>query len=313
MAPVTRGDVVAAGERIAGVVRRTPVLHLDGSELGIVAPAAPVTLKLDVLQVTGSFKARGAASLLAAHPPTGAGVVAASGGNFGIAVAWAAERFGHRATIVTSANAPRAKLDPIRRLGAELVLVDGPYADAFAEAGRIVSVSGALAAHAYDDALVVAGQGTAAFELLEDAEVDTVLVAVGGGGLLAGTIAAVEGRDVRVVAVETRQTATLNAALAAGRPVDVQVGGVAASALGARRIGRHAWAVRDGVAASVLVDDDDVVEVVHRLWESARIVVEPGGATALAALVSGAYRPAEGERVSVVLCGANTDPASVSR
>lgn len=302
-------DVEAARRRIDGFLRRTPVLGLSAGELGLQIDT-PVFLKLDGQQVTGSFKARGAISLLTAAPVSDAGVVAASGGNFGLAIAWAARRLGIHATVITPASAPRAKLEPIRGYGADLVTVDGSYADALTEAGRRIAETGAIAAHAYDDPDVVAGQGSSIAELLEDAVVDTVLIACGGGGLLAGALAATEDSDVRVVAVETTTTATLHTALAVGHPVDVKVGGVAASALGARQIGSLMWAVRDRLAGSITVDDEAVRYAMRRLWESARLVAEPGGATALAALLSGAYRPSVGERVGVLLCGANTDPGA---
>ncbi|MFU8841144.1 MAG: serine/threonine dehydratase [Nitriliruptoraceae bacterium] len=301
-------EVVAAAGRLLGRLRHTPVLALDAELLGI---GQPVQLKLDVLQPTGSFKVRGATSLLTGSEVPDAGVVAASGGNFGLGIAWAAARLGVAATIVAPASAPAAKLAPIRALGATLRLVDGAYADALAVAEELLARTGALAAHAYDDRLVVAGQGTAALELLADAPVDTVLVACGGGGLLAGTVAAVEGR-ARVVAVETEGTPTLSAALDAGRPVDVEVGGLAASALGARRIGTHAWAVHDRLAGSLLVTDAEVAATQRWLWARTRLVAEPGGAVALAALLHGRYRPAPDERVGVLVCGANTDPATVA-
>lgn len=306
---VGAAEVEAARRRIDGFLRRTPVLGLGAGELGLQIDT-PIFLKLDGQQVTGSFKARGAISLLASAPVGDAGVIAASGGNFGVAIAWAAQRLGVRATVVTPASAPRAKLEPIRGYGADLVTVDGSYADAFTEARRRIAETGAIPAHAYDDPDVVAGQGSAVAEFLEDAPVDTVLIACGGGGLLAGALAATADSDVRVVAVETSTTATLHTALVNGRPVDVEVGGIAASALGARRIGSLMWAVRDRLADSLTVEDEAVRYAMRRLWEAARLVAEPGGATALAALLSGAYRPSAGERVGVLLCGANTDPGA---
>jgi threonine dehydratase len=307
--PVTREEVGSAARRIDGHVRRTPVLTLGGHELGL-HPDVVVQLKLDLLQPTGSFKVRGAVSLLTAVDVPETGVIAASGGNFGLAVAWAAARLGHRATIVVPASSPREKIDGIASLGAELRVVEGFYADALAEARRIGARTGALPAHAYDQRQVVAGQGTAVAELLEDEQPDTVLIACGGGGLLAGSIGAA-GPDVRVVAVETPGTAAMHAALAAGAPTDVEVSGLAASSLGARRIGGLAWAARDGLHAARLVSDDDVVAAQRALWSVARLVAEPGGAVAMAALTSQAYAPEPGERVAVLVCGANTDPGSV--
>jgi threonine dehydratase len=287
------------------------------TDLGVAAPAGdatvPLALKLDLLQPTGSFKVRGAVSLLRAVAVPDAGVVAASGGNFGLAVAYAASRLGHRADVFVPDSSPAEKLAPLRALGAQVHVVAGYYADALEAADAHVARTGALRAHAYDQREVVAGQGTVAIELTRDApDLDTVLVACGGGGLLAG-VAGWVGTDVHVVAVETEGTATLASALAAGGPVDVEVGGIAASALGARRIGAHAWAARDLVAEAIVVTDGEVVEAQRRLWEACRLAAEPGGATALAALTSGRLRVAAGRRVGVLVCGANTDPAGVVR
>jgi threonine dehydratase len=296
-------DVAAAADRIAGRVRRTPLLALEDGALGV---PGHVALKLDLLQPTGSFKVRGATNLLAAGPVPPAGVIAASGGNFGLAVAWAARELGHHATIVVPDSSPASKRDPLAALGATLEVVPGVYADALLRADELVAATGALRAHAYDHPLVVAGQGTAAAEVVADLPtVDTVVVAVGGGGLLAGTCAALRGRGVRVIAVETDGCPTLRAALDAGGPVDTEVGGVAVSALGARRLGDHAWAVRGEVHRALTVPDDSVVEAQARLWDACRLRAEPAGAAALAALSSGAYVPAADERVAVWVCGAN--------
>jgi threonine dehydratase len=306
----TRDDCLDAHARIRPYVRRTPTLMVAREDLGLSGGGAPVALKLDLLQPTGSFKVRGASALLTAVDVPAAGVVAASGGNFGLAIAYAARRLGLRATVVVPATSPAAKIDPIRRLGAEVVVVEGHYAQALAEAERRLAVDGGIGAHAYDQVEVVAGQGTAALELCADAALDTVIVACGGGGLLAGTIAAVD-EHVRVVAVETEHTATLHTALAAGEPVDVEVAGIAASALGARRIGSLAWAVQDRIAGSVLVTDEQVVAAQTALWQATRLITEPGGAAAFAALASGAYRAERDERIGILVCGANTDPGAV--
>jgi threonine dehydratase len=251
--------------------------------------------------------------LLTAVDVPAAGVVAASGGNFGLAIAFAARRLGHRASVFVPDSSPAEKIEPLRRLGADVHVVPGYYADALAAADDHVVTTGALRAHAYDQREVVAGQGTAALELLEDAPaLDTVLVACGGGGLLAG-VAGWVGEEVRVVAVETEGTPTFRAAVQSGHPVDVDVRGVAASSLGARRIGDHAWAARHLVADTILVRDEDVLEAQRRLWEAVRLVAEPGGAAALAALTSGHYRPSADERVGVLVCGANTHPGEVVR
>jgi threonine dehydratase len=312
--PVGRDEVAAAAGRIAGHVRRTPVLELARSDLGLGPPsagAAPLVLKLDLLQPTGSFKVRGATSLLTGVEVPPEGVVAASGGNFGLAIAYAARRLGHRASVFVPDSSPPEKIAPLRDLGADVHVVPGYYADALAAADDHVTTTGALRAHAYDQRQVVAGQGTAALELLADApDLDTVVVACGGGGLLAGVVAWV-GADVRVVAVETEGTPTLAAALRAGHPVDVEVSGIAASSLGARRLGDHAWSARSLVDAAIVVDDAAVVDAQRRLWAATRLVAEPGGATALAALTSGAYAPAPDERVGVLVCGANTHPGEV--
>ncbi|GGI06789.1 serine/threonine dehydratase [Egicoccus halophilus] len=308
MDPVTRPDVEAAARRVAGAVRRTPVLVLEPDALGL---PGPVAAKLDLLQPTGSFKVRGAASLLTGVEVPPAGVVAASGGNFGLAVAWAARRLGHPAAVFVPDTSPPAKLRPLAELGADVHVVPGYYADALAAADAHVAATGALRAHAYDQAEVVAGQGTATAELLEDVgDLDTLLVAVGGGGLIAGAAAWV-GDDVRLVGVETAGTPAMHAARRAGGPVDVEVGGLAASALGARRLGDHAWAAQRWIDDALLVTDKEVAAAQRRLWAAARLVAEPGGATALAALTSGRYRPAPGERVGLLVCGANTDPAEV--
>jgi threonine dehydratase len=303
--PLGPDDVAAAVDRIAGRVRRTPLLALEDGAFEV---PGRVALKLDVLQPTGSFKVRGATNLLAGADVPDAGVVAASGGNFGLAVAWAARLLGHRATIVVPDSSPSSKRAPLAELGADLEVVPGVYADALARADELVRATGALRAHAYDDRLVVAGQGTAAAEVLADLpDVDTLVVAVGGGGLLAGTCAAVRdaAHPVRVVAVETEGCPTLRAALDAGRPVDTEVGGIAVSALGARRLGDHAWAARHEVAEALAVTDAAVIDAQERLWSACRLRAEPAGAAALAALTSGAYRPAAGERVAVLVCGAN--------
>lgn len=294
-------------DRIAGHVRRTPLLALEDGAFAPVGSslAGRLHLKLDQLQPTGSFKVRGAASLLTGTPVPAAGVVAASGGNFGLAIAWAAQRLGHRATIVVPDSSPASKRDPLAALDAEVVTVSGTYAQALAAADERVAATGALRAHAYDHPLVVAGQGTLAVEVVADLPaLDTIVVAVGGGGLLAGVCAAVADR-IRVVGVETEGCPTLAAALAAEGPVDVEVGGLAVSALGARRLGEHAWAARHHLDVALTVPDAAVAAAQDALWQVARVRAEPAGAVALAALTSGAYVPAPDETVAVVVCGAN--------
>jgi threonine dehydratase len=312
---ITRDDVEAASRRIGTLVRRTPVTVLEPGDL---VPGVAVAVKLEQLQHTGSFKARGATNRVLAAAERGelgpAGVVAASGGNAGLAVAYAAARDGIPARVFVPATAPAVKVARLRELGADVVQVGNRYAEAYEAAVADAETTGALFCHAYDQPEVCAGQGTLALELVDQVEgpVDTVLVAVGGGGLMAGVAAALEGR-ARVVGVEPRTVPTFAAALEAGEPVDVEVSGVAADSLGATRLGAIAWDVarRTGVR-SVLVGDDDVVRARRLLWERHRLVVEHGAATVVAALVEGAYVPVDGERVAVVLCGANTSPADLT-
>ena len=308
-------DVAAAATRVHEHLRTTPLVEADPARF---APAAKVWLKLEQLQHTGSFKARGAFNRILTAAEEGqlteAGVVAASGGNAGLAVAHAAAQAGVPAQVYVPETAPAVKVTKLDKLGANVVRVGRKYADAYEAASQHATETGALFCHAYDQSEICAGQGTLGRELLEQTrgELDTVLLAVGGGGLMAGVAAALEG-NAKVVGVEPRTVPTLDTALAAGEPVDVEVSGVAADSLGASRLGEiaNAVAVRTGVE-SVLVEDDDVVAARALLWERYRLVVEHGTAAALAALLSGAYRPREGERVAVVLCGANTDPTDLA-
>ncbi|AXI76908.1 threonine/serine dehydratase [Peterkaempfera bronchialis] len=313
---LNRADVEEAAARISGHVRRTPVAVLEPEDAGVAV--GPSLFKLEMLQHSGSFKARGAFNRLLAAREAGAlpeaGVIAASGGNHGLAVGHAAARLGIQAEIFVPTTAPPVKLAALKATGAVVGLHGAEYAEAYGAAKERAAATGALFCHAYDQPEVCAGQGTTALELLEQAGpdgLDTVLVAVGGGGLLAGIAAAVDGR-ARVVAVEPEAIPTLHRALAAGGPVDVPVSGIAADALGARRLGglAHETAVRHGVR-SVLVPDAEIASARRALWERRRLLVEPAGAAALAALRCGAYRPEPGERVGVVLCGANTDPSDL--
>jgi threonine dehydratase len=285
-------------------VRVTPVLTLSGEDLGL-APF-PLTLKLELMQHAGSFKARGAFANLLRRPVPPAGVVAASGGNHGAAVAYAARRLGVRARIFVPTVSSPAKIARIRGYGADLVVGGERYADALAASEAWQRESGALAVHAYDQEETLLGQGTLALELEEQAALDTLLVAVGGGGLIGG-IAAWYAGGVRVVGVEPEAAPTLAEALKAGRPVDAPAGGLAADSLAPRRVGALMFPIAQAhVARVVLVSDDAIRAAQRRLWEAARVVAEPGGAAALAALVSGAYVPAPGERVGVVVSGGNT-------
>lgn len=306
----TRDDVEAAAERLGGRVRRTPAVVLDSGPFG-----SPVALKLELLQHTGSFKARGMLNrLLAADLPAGSRVVGASGGNAGLAVAYAARELDLVAHIVVPTTAPTVKVERLRSLGAAVVQEGAVYAEAYEVARAHADRTGAAFVHAYDQPEVAAGNGTLALELVEQVgPVDTVLVAVGGGGLAAGIAAALAGR-ARVVGVEPERCPTLHAALAAGGPVHVDVGGLAADSLGASRLGEVCWSVaaRTGMSA-VLVPDEAIARARGRLWAQLRVLAEYGGAAALAALLTGAYLPDPGERVAAVVCGGNTDPAGVLR
>lgn len=286
------------------------MVDLEPGALGV---PGRLTLKLELLQHTGSFKPRGAFNAMLAADVPDAGIVAASGGNFALAVAHAADELGHPAMIFVPEASPAAKVDRLRRSGAEVVVGGAFYDDALAAARERIAATGALELHAFDDPLVVAGQGTCGRELDRARPgLDTILVAVGGGGLCAG-IAAWYGDRARIVAVEPERCPSLAAAREAGRPAEVEVGGLAADSLGARRIGDHPWAVIEGsVDDSVLVSDEAIREAQRRLWAELRVAAEPGGAAALAALLSGVYVPGDGERVGVLVCGANLDPGDLS-
>jgi threonine dehydratase len=306
---VTRQDVLDAQRRIGGRVRRTPLLRPSGTDA--------VWLKCEWLQHCGVFKTRGAFNRQLAALESGeireAGIVVASGGNAGLAQAYAARELGVRATVFVPEAAPEVKVARIRGYGADVRRVGREFAEAEQSAVAFAEETGAVRVHAYDQLEVAAGAGTLAEELLEDEpSIDTIVVAVGGGGLYAGVAAAALGR-ARVVAVEPELCPTLHAAVAAGRPVDVAVSGVAADSLGARRLGSLAFeAVQAEAPVSVLVTDEDVIAARSWLWRELRVATEHGAATAYAALLSGAYVPEDGERVAVVLCGANTDPATLA-
>jgi threonine dehydratase len=308
---LTRDDVDAAAERIAGRIRRTPVLPPDGP---LASGPTAAWIKCEWLQHTGSFKARGAFNRVLAAEESGEldpaiGIVAASGGNAGLAFAYAAAEVGVPAEIWVPTTAPPVKVARLRALGAAVVLHGAEYAEAHHGALDRAAETGAVYCHAYDHVAMAAGAGTIGLELLDQVPggFDTVVVAVGGGGLMSGVAAALEPVGVRVVGVEPVAAPTLHRALAAGGPVDVPVSGVAADALGARRLGDigYAVAVRTGVVG-VLVEDADIVAGRREVWATRRIVVEHGAAAAWAALASAAYQPEADERVVVLLCGANT-------
>ncbi len=310
---VTPNDIRAAAQRIAGRVRVTPIMQAAASEFDLPFANA-LTLKLELLQHVGSFKPRGAFNrVLAAGPLPEAGLIAASGGNHGAAVAYVARSLGVRAEIFVPSSSPAMKRDRIASLGATVNVIDGLYDDAQLAAIQRQTETGALAVHPFEHADVVAGQGTMSLELEQQmsSAFDTVLVASGGGGFTAGQAAWFEGRK-RVASVEPVTSQCLNAARLAGEPVDVTVAGLASDSLGARRLGSVAWSVvQPFVAESVTVDDDAIRAAQRLLWDRLRLIVEPGGATAFAALQSGAYVPQPDERIVVVVCGANCDPATV--
>jgi threonine dehydratase len=291
--------------RIAPRLRLTPVLRTGAAGFG--GPAVPLTLKLEQLQHAGSFKARGAFANLILRTVPAAGVVAASGGNHGVAVAYAASQLGIAARIFVPTVASPAKIDSIRRYGAELVVTGDRYADALAASERWAQSSGAMPVHAFDQLETILGQATLGLELSRQvSDVDTVIAAVGGGGHIAGIAAWYRG-DLRIVGVEPRLAPTLYDALEAGHPVDAPAGGVAADSLAPRRVGELAFPIAKAfVERVVLVEDEDILRAQAALWDAARIVAEPGGATAMAALLSGAYQPAPNERVAVIVCGGNT-------
>lgn len=303
--PVSPDDIRAAHARIRDHIRRTPVVNLPRGDFG---HDGPISLKLESLQHAGSFKPRGAFNTLLSKDIPAAGVAAASGGNHGAAVAYAAHSLGVPARIFVPEIASKPKVDAIRRHGAEVVIGGPRYADAAIACAEYMAETGALSIHAYDAFETVAGQGTVAIEWEEDQpDLDTVLVAAGGGGLVSGIGAYWRGR-VKVVAVEPAGSCALHAALAAGGPVDVEVHSVAADSLGARNTGALVHEIcRAAIDHVALVTDEAIIEAQRRLWRDWRIATEPGGAAALAALISGAYRPQPGERVGVLVCGANVD------
>jgi threonine dehydratase len=306
---ISPDDIVEASRRISGHVRRTPLMALEAEAFGL--PAA-LMLKLELLQHSGSFKARGAFNNLLANKVPKSGVIAASGGNHGAAVAFAARSLGHRAEIFVPKLASAAKVARLRDYGADVTVIGETYAEALQACEARRAETGALSVHAYDSDLTLAGQGTLAREIeAQSPAIDTLLVAVGGGGLIGGIAAWYRGK-VRVVGVEPKSCPSLERAFAAKQPVEVAVGGVAADSLGAKKVGALMFDIaKEFVEGVVLVEDDAIRDAQRRLWNDLRIMAEPGGATALAALTSGAYRPALGEKIGVIVCGGNVDPSTV--
>lgn len=299
---ITREAITRAAGRIAGHVRRTPVIDVTVAGVGL-----PVTLKLELLQHAGSFKSRGAFNTLLQASVGPGGVATASGGNHGAAVAYASRQLGHRAKIFVPEISSPAKVARIASYGAEVVQKGANYSEALALCDAWIAATGATGVHAYDAEATLEGQGTLARELEAQAPgIDTLLVAVGGGGLIGG-IAAWYQSNVKVVGVEPLTCNTLHAAMAAGERVQVKPSGLATDSLGASMVGKLMFDIaRHHIADVALVSDDDIRNAQRQLWRDMQLVTEPGGATALAALLSGAYKPEKDERVGVVVCGANT-------
>ncbi|MGC1348716.1 MAG: threonine/serine dehydratase [Xanthobacteraceae bacterium] len=309
---VTPDSIARCAKLIRAHVRRTPVIEIDALDAGL--ESTPVYLKLELFQHSGSFKARGAFANLLSRKVPAAGVVAASGGNHGAAVAYAAMKLGVPATIFVPSVSSPAKIERIRGYGADLVIEGDRYADALAASEAWLEKTGALSVHAYDQDETMLGQGTIGLELYEQAPViETLLMPVGGGGLIAGIAAWYAGR-IKVVGVEPFACPTLTKALAAGHPVDAEGGGVAADSLAPRRVGERVFPIaRQYVHSVVLVADDTIVNSQHMLWRILRIVAEPAGAAAFSALLSGAYKPERGERVGVIVSGGNTTAVDFQR
>jgi threonine dehydratase len=302
-----RDDIARAHDVIASHVRRTPVLRVNGADVGL--SSFPLTFKLEFMQHAGSFKARGAFNNLLSRPIPSSGVVAASGGNHGVAVAFAAKCLGIPAKIFVPTVASPAKIASIRASGADVVVGGDRYADALAESERWVAQSHALPIHAYDQIETLLGQGTLGREIGEQVpETATLLLAVGGGGLIGGVAAWFADQPQRVIGVEPSGAPTLTEALKAGKPVDAPAGSIAADSLAPRRVGELMFPIaQQHVDRVLLVDDEEIVRAQEMLWDRFRLVVEPGGAAAFAAILAGRYQPEPDEHVVVVLCGANTE------
>lgn len=313
---IDRERVAAVYEIIRPYLRLTPIIELNGADFGL--EPFSLTLKLELFQHAGSFKTRGAFAHLLTREIPAAGVVAASGGNHGAAVAYAAMRLGHAAKIFIPTVSPPAKVDRIRSYGAELTIVGERYAEALAASEDWAAQSGALAVHAFDAWETLLGQATLGLEVdAQSPGLDSLLAAVGGGGLLGGIAAWHAGgglRNARVIGVEPEGAPTLTAALAAGEPVDAPAGSIAADSLAPRRVGELIFPIaRDHADRVVLVSDGAIRRAQRALWEQVRVIAEPGGAAAFAAVLSGAYRPAPGERVGVVVSGGNTTPEAFAQ
>jgi threonine dehydratase len=302
---IGREEIARNYELIRPHIRRTPVIEVDAADFGL--PSAPLALKLEFLQHTGSFKTRGAVTNILTRDVPPAGVVAASGGNHGVAVAWAARLFQKPARIFVPTVASPAKMERIRGYGADLVVTGERYNDALLASEQWTAESGAMPIHAYEQRETLLGQGSVGLEMEEQApHIDTLLVACGGGGLIGGIAAWYAGR-VGVVSVEPETAPTLYRAFEAGRPVDAPAGGIAADSLAPRQVGSIMFPIaQQHVERAVLVEDDAIRAAQTALWDVLRVVAEPGGAAAMAALLSGRYQPLPGERLGILICGANT-------
>lgn len=305
---ISRTEIQNAARKIIAHVRRTPVIALEENAFGV---DARIFFKLECLQHTGSFKPRGAFNCILSSKVPDAGVIAASGGNHGAAVAYAAQKLGHKAEIFVPEISPPNKVNRLRQYGATVNVIGKNYSEALAASQKRAQETGAIPIHAYDDTHVLAGQGTLAMEFEEQVRgLDSVLIAVGGGGLIGGAAAWYQER-IRVIAVESESTPTLHKALAAGKIVDVEIGGVAADSLGAKRVGELMFPIAQKfISQSLLVTDEQIIHAQRTLWQTMRLIVEPGGAAALTAVISGVYKPHPGERVGVVLCGSNAELSS---
>jgi threonine dehydratase len=301
-----RASITAAHQRIAPYIRRTPIFIVNGADFGL--PEGSLVFKLELLQHAGSFKTRGAFANLLLRDIPSIGVIAASGGNHGVAVAFAAHRLGIPATIFVPTIASPAKIARIRDLGAELIVGGDRYDDALAASESFAAQTGALPIHAFEQLETLLGQGTLGREWQEQAPaLDTLLVAVGGGGLIGG-IASWYSDAIKMVGVEPELAPTLTLALQAGHPIDAPAGGIAADALAPRQVGALMFPIAQRfVAQTILVSDDEILAAQEALWATTRIVAEPGGATAFAALLARKYRAEPGERVGILVCGGNTD------
>jgi threonine dehydratase len=309
---VTRERIKKTAALIRHYIRRTPVIEVDATDFGL--PSARISLKLELLQHTGSFKPRGAFTNLLTREIPAAGIVAASGGNHGVAVAYAAMKLGKPVTIFIPKIASPSKIERIRGYGAELVITGDRYADALAASEKWREKTGALPVHAFDQIETLFGQGTVGLEIEEQApDLNSLLVAVGGGGLIGG-VAAWYANRIKVIGVEPELAPTLSNALAAGRPVDSAAGGVAADSLAPKQVGELMFPfAQKFVNRVILVKDEEILRAQQALWDVLRIAAEPGGSAAFAAVLSRRYEPQPGEHVGVVVCGGNTTAIDFTR